>query len=111
MGSGAPGIRRVGARSRAEVFVICGLSLILAIGGVWGADPRIDHIELLGTNLVTIHIYTEANRTYSLQSSAAMTSETWSNLYVIPAEPFPNHYVLADYVTNAFRFYRLTVAP
>lgn len=88
-----------------------GLAVVLFVGVVLGADPRIDHIELLGTNLITIHIYTEANRAYTLEYADGAGSGSWSNLYLIPGEPFANHYVLADYMTNRTRFYRLTATP
>lgn len=99
--------------------------------GAMAAPPEIDHIERLGTNLVTIHFDTAANRKYELQfinsytcptnltgggsgvicNSSGVPINLWSNLYVAPSLPFANHYVIADSVTNRQRFYRLRVSP
>ncbi|HKS37808.1 MAG TPA: hypothetical protein VJW76_11500 [Verrucomicrobiae bacterium] len=94
------------------------LVLLSAGAAAWAATPHIDHIELLGTNLVTIHFDTDANRTYTLQyldhlaaGTNTAASDAWSNLTVIPATPFNNHYVLVDNRTNQHRFYRLSVTP
>ena len=97
-----------------------GLWLMLLCAGAtaWAAEPHIDRIELFGTNLVTIHFETDANRTYALQyldhvvtGANTAASGTWSNLTVIPATPFNNHFVLVDNRTNQHRFYRLSVTP
>jgi len=93
--------------------------MLLSAGAAgWATEPHIDRIELLGTNLVTIHFDTDANRTYTLQyldhlitGTNTTPSGTWSNLTVIPATPFNNHYVLVDNRTNRNRFYRLSVTP
>src|ERR1041385_2807569 len=108
LGSAAERAGRARGTARTRALAGAGLALVLFAGAVFGADPRIDHIELLGTNLITIHVNTEANRTYTLEYSDRVNSGSWSNLYVIPGEPFANHYVLADYLTNGCRFYRLT---
>lgn len=85
--------------------------------------PRIDHIERFrfGTNEVLLHFDTEPNRTYALQyvdgiSPNARTNNSstwgnWSNLFVAPRLPFPNHYVILDTGTNRQRYYRLSVTP
>ena len=90
------------------------------------AEPHFDRVEVFGNDMVLFHFETDANRTYELQyttslqcltnstgcSSNAAPSGSWSNLTVIPRAPFPNHYVLWDYRTNAQqRFYRLRVTP
>lgn len=86
------------------------------------APPRIDRIELLFTDLITVHFDTEPNRRYELQFIdapphgtntvvATPANPAWSNLFVAPAVPFPNHYVIADTRTNRHRFYRLRVTP
>src|SRR5437899_1580817 len=64
-------------------------------------EVRIDHIELFLDNQVTIHFDTEANLTYELQyvNHIPTNGSAWSNLYVAPNLPFPNHYVVADYRT------------
>lgn len=112
--SGRPADAR-GSRARAG-----GLWFMLLSAGAaaWATEPHIDYIELLGTNLVTIHFNTDANRTYTLQcldhlitDTNTTPSGTWSNLTVIPAIPFNNHYVLVDNRTNQNRFYRLSVTP
>jgi hypothetical protein len=90
----------------------------------FGAEPRIDRIEFFLQNQITIHFDTEPDRTYALQyldgltcstngigicSSNAVPTAAWSNLWVAPNIPFPNHYVIVDYKTNRSRFYRLKV--
>jgi len=80
------------------------------------ATPRISLIERLNKDQVTLHFDTEANRTYRLQYSIVTGTNrfpavTWSNLYVAPTLPFPNHYVVVDTRTNVMRFYRLEVSP
>ena len=88
-------------------------------------EPHIDFVDRLGTNLVTIHFETEANRTYTVQYMDQLPCRTngvpgatnsfptggWSNLITIPAFPFNNHYVIVDSRTNQHRFYRLGVTP
>jgi hypothetical protein len=99
--------------------------ILLAAQGtfVFPAEPRIDRIELFGTNAITLHFNTEANKTYSLQfvdslscgtnlpfcGSIGVPADSWSNLFVAPNFPFSNHYVIVDTRTNAHRFYRLKV--
>ena len=94
---------------------------VILLPFVWLAlaqEPRIEFIERLGTNMVTIHFDTEANRSYTLQYVDPFDTGTngapyssWSNLAVIPAVPFNNHYVWPDYSTSSFRIYRLAVTP
>ena len=83
-------------------------------------EPHIEFVDRLGTNLVTIHFDTEANRAYTLQyidrvpcpcATNAFPTGGWSNLFSIPAFPFNNHYVIVDSRTNQHRFYRLGVTP
>ncbi len=106
--------------SRAAVGkgLCCAALLPVLVLLVLAQDPRIDYIDRLGTNMVTIHFDTEANRTYTLQYSDSLrvgtngaSSGTWSNLAVIPAVPFNNHYVWPDYATSSFRIYRLAASP
>jgi hypothetical protein len=89
------------------------------------AEPYIYLIERFSSNQVTIHFNTDANRTYSLQyldsskctnggvpcSSSQVPTGSWSNLWVAPRLPFPDHYVITDYRTNRMRLYRLKVTP
>src|SRR5258707_3683946 len=95
--------------------------ILLAAQGtlVIPAEPRIDRIELFGTNAVTLHFNTEANKTYSLQfidsllcgtnlafcESSGVPADSWSNLFVSPNFPFSNHYVILGPRTNRDRFY------
>lgn len=117
---GGPVRRGRPADARASRACAGGLWLMMLSAGAlaWAAEPHIDYVELLGTNLVTIHFDTDANRTYTLQYLDHLTtgtnttpSGTWSNLTVIPATPFNNHYVMVDNRTNQYRFYRLSVTP
>ena len=105
-----------------RVATSCGLVLLaLAILGlVWAAEiqagqPKIDLIEAFQTNQVLIHFDTEANRTYELQYTETLTngvpSGKWTNLFVAPNIPFPNHYVVLDTGLRPQRFYRLRVLP
>ena len=110
---------------------LSGLQVSLTFAGIFAlqsvlmsAEPHIELIERLGTNQITIHFGTDANRTYELQYLLTLSSSTntagtnsgagagvWSNLFIVPAIPFPNHYVIADTITNQQRLYRLRVTP
>ena len=98
----------------------------LALLGVWTlmADPaspligpRIDRIELLDPDLVTVHFDTEADRGYDLEfmdvkiQSGADPKISWKLLFSVPAIPFANHYVIADARVPGARIYRLKVTP
>lgn len=87
-----------------------------AIPLLHAALPHIELIDLYGTNQVTIHFPTEANRTYMLQFTddvpgEGATATKWTTLYTPPRLPFSNHYVVADTRTRARRFYRLVATP
>jgi len=116
----AKGISRVA--SSHVVILAC-----LVCSGV-AAEPRIDKIELFGTNQILLHFNTDANKKYELQyidrlacaSSVISTNAPvcagdgveaggWTNLFEIPAIPFANHYIIVDTRTNIHRFYRLRV--
>ena len=78
------------------------------------ADPHIEKIELFGTNQnqVLIHFATPANRTTALQFTRSLRPPAaWTNLFVVPREPIPNHYIFLDAPTNSPRFYRLRITP
>ena len=92
-------------------FFIGVFALASIVGTVLATDPQIDRIERYGTNQVTIHFSTAANRTCTLQYSSGVNSGAWSNLFIARAEPGPNHYVVPHSATNAAGFYRLMVAP
>src|SRR5436305_15295437 len=96
-------------------------ALLAAIKARAADSPRIDHIEILNTNFVTIHFDTAASRGYALQyadhlcfgsgNPLSASCTTWSNLFSVPPIPFPNHYVVPDSRTNLHRVYRLRVSP
>jgi hypothetical protein len=90
---------------------ICALALAIIGETALASDPRIDFIERYGTNQITIHFNTDANRSYTLQCSSGGNSGTWSNIYTIPSDPFPNHYVVVAPATNGCGLYRLAVTP
>src|SRR6266576_2758407 len=92
-------------------FFICAFVLTLVLETALATDPHIDFIERYGSNQVTIHFNTDANRTYTLQCSSGGNSRTWSNIYTIPSSPFPDHYVVVAPATNGSGFYRLAVTP
>jgi hypothetical protein len=100
--------------------VLFGAGVMLAgIAPAPAADYRIDHIEVFNERYVNIHFDTIPNRTYTLQyrSNVIFTNVPgtpttgWSNLFVAPAQPFQNHYVVSDFRTNHQRYYRLRVTP
>jgi len=88
---------------------------LLSLGGLWlahSADPHIERIERFGTNQhqVLIHFETPANRRTELQFTGNLRPlATWTNLFVVPPDPFPNHYIILDAPTNSPRFYRLRI--
>jgi len=89
----------------------CALVLGLVIQTTRATDPQIDYIERYGTNKVTIHFNTDANRTYTVQYSTTANPGTWTNVMTVPAEPFINHFVAVAWATNANNFFRLSVTP
>ena len=100
-----------------RLFAIASCSIaVMAATSANGEEPRIDLIERFGTNQVSIHIDTEANRTYYLQyintfplDTNGMALTNWSNLFTGYNYPFVNHYVVTDTRTSDVRFYRLRV--
>jgi len=96
------------------------LRILFAFGVLLGlpvssGPAKIDFIELFEKDRVLIHFDTEANRTYQLQYTETMTNGVpagnWTNLFVAPNIPFPNHYVIVDTRLRPQRFYRLRVLP
>jgi hypothetical protein len=73
---------------------------------------RIDRCEISGP-FVTVHFDMEAFRKYSVQAanSARTADSNWVTVSDIPLFPFANHWVYAEYLTNAHRFFRLYVVP
>ena len=101
-------------RERSRVFhewLTSAVSFAVMVETALAVDPQVDRIERYGTNQVTIHFNTDPNRTYTLQHSSALTYGTWTNLFIAPAMPGPNHYVVPHAATNALGFYRLAVGP
>ena len=104
------------------ILLVCALIFAWQLG-VLAADPRVDHLELLGKDQVTVHFYTDANLSYTLQYTDLFSSMTnsatstgnslqsggWSNLYSAPLLPFSNHFVIVDTRTKKCRIYRLKV--
>ena len=105
-------LRSLRARSKT---VLLGAGVVLASITIGlAAEYRIDHIEVFNSTYVNIHFDTLPNRTYALQYRTRLDSTNttgWTNLFVAPAQVFPNHYVVSDFRTNAPRFYRLRVTP
>jgi len=83
----------------------------MAVENALATDPHIDFIERFGTNWVTLHFDTDANRIYTVQYSSGENFGSWSNFYTIPADVAPNHYVVVAPATNGSNFYRLLVTP
>jgi hypothetical protein len=124
MTSGGPAVQPIVARRHVSLQLILCLAGTFALQNLLNSgEPHIELIQRFSTNQVTIHFGTEANRAYELQclvkwttnnvsgQSNSMPIGVWSNLFVIPAIPFPNHYVIADTITNEQRLYRLRVTP
>ncbi len=100
-----------------------GLCLGITWLGGWGGrgaeGPRIDHIERINRQQVTIHFDTEAGRGYTLQfadelcggAKVAGGCAAWTTLFAVPAFPFPNHYVVVDDLKASHRTYRLLLTP
>lgn len=93
-------------------FLSIALLVFAAFPRADAADPHIEKIELFGTNKnqVLIHFETPANRVTALQFTGNLRPPAgWTNLFVTPRDPFPNHYVIFDAPTNGPRFYRLRI--
>jgi len=102
-----------------------GAALFILIANTLGTEPSFHYIKRLGTNQVIIHFYTDANRTYVLQSLDTLSCRTntmlcnsngvpktnWSNLFTNIVLPFPWDFTAVDTATNKSRFYRLRVTP
>lgn len=92
---------------------VAGMFLVLA--SAFAGQPMVGFVELFGSNQVLVHFDTEANRTYELQYTETLTNGVpggvWTNLFVAPSIPFPNHYVIVDTRLRPQRFYRLRVTP
>ncbi len=114
------------AKRAVRVVLITGLILLaLTPDSARTEEPKIYLIELFSTNQVLLHFNTDAHRTYTVQYLDLVFPETnraslsnkksspakWSNLAVLPAIPFPNHYIIVDTRTSHARIYRLSVEP
>ena len=94
-----------------RLFLPVALLMIAAFWRAHAADPHIEKIERFGTNQnqVLIHFETPANRITTLQATRSLRPPTeWTNLFVVPRDPSPNHYIILD-VPNGPRFYRLRI--
>lgn len=91
--------------------LLSAFALMLLLGTALATDPQIDFIDRYGTNQVTIHFNTDANRSYALQCFSGGNSGTWSNIYLVPPDPFPNHHVVVASATNGSGLFRLAVTP
>ena len=111
-----------GLRHAARKYVYFALLVVAFVRLTGAADPTIYLIELFLKNQVLVHFDTEARRSYVLEytdsscfvtngSASSMSCATWTTLYSAPALPFENHYIVVDYRTNSYRFYRLRVTP
>jgi hypothetical protein len=93
---------------------LLGFTFALAIVRAVATVPTISLIQLFSTNQVLIHFDTDANRKYELQFINSLPTNAvnqWTNLFVAPAFPSPDHYVVPDTRTTPKRFYRLRVTP
>jgi len=87
------------------------LLMIAAFLRVHAADPHIEKIERYGANQnqVLIHFETPADRTTILQATSSLRPPAvWTNLFTVPRDPSPNHYIVFD-APNGPRFYRLRI--
>ena len=87
------------------------LLMVAAFFRAQAADPHIEKIERFGTNQnqVLLHFETPANRTTALQiTSSLRPPAVWTNLFTVPRDPSPNHYIYLD-VPSGPRFYRLRI--
>jgi hypothetical protein len=104
----APSARLIFTRCTAFLLaVLAALSFPAA-----ATPPEISLIQPFSTNQLLLHFDTDPNRLYVLQytdkiSTNGFAGSTWSNLFSAPISPFPGHYIIPDYRTNKFRFYRL----
>jgi len=110
---------------RAAAFLTALFLLAMALHPIRAEEPKIYLIELFSTNQVLLHFNTNAHRTYTVQYLDLVSSDTkkaslsnnnsnparWSNLAVLPAIPFANHYIIVDTRTTPARIYRLLVEP
>jgi len=98
------------------LLLLLGNGVFASLVKVQAAQPKIDLIEPFLADRVVIHFNTAANLTYQLQFTETLMANgtpggTWTNLYVAPNIPFPNHYVIVDTRMRPQRFYRLRVLP
>jgi len=117
----------IGAATQAGFGALVAAFLVLvAMRGLAQAEePKIYLIELFSTNQVLLHFNTDANRTYTVQfldldwsnpkpvapASRKSSPAKWTNLTVVPAIPFANHYIIVDTRTTHARIYRLVAEP
>ena len=87
------------------------LTLAIFVETAPATDPHIEMIKRAGTNWITIHFNTEANRTYTLQYSSRLNYGSWSNIYTAPADADSNRYTVLVPASSGSGFFRLAVRP
>jgi hypothetical protein len=90
------------------ISILIGTGVLVALA----ASPRIDYIEPFQKDKVLIHFDTDPNFTYELQYTERLGTNgipagPWTNLFVAPNLPSPNHYVIVDTRMSKQRYYRL----
>ena len=95
-----------------KMALLCSAIVLACVIDSVAADADAIYQIELNRPFLNIHFDTRPNRTYALQYRTVFNttnSTGWTNLFVAPAEPFQNHYVISDYPTNRQRFYRLRI--
>jgi hypothetical protein len=105
--------RRKFSRWGCAFGLVCLSSVLFSEFGVTATPPKISLIErwsVNGTNGVLIHFDTDANRTYTLESTDKLgTNAQWKGIFTI-SEAVPGHFVIPD-LRPGNHFYRLHVTP
>src|SRR6266511_5373624 len=103
-------VHKTAPRLLASLFVGA-LTLAIVVETAPATDPHIELIKRAGTNWITIHFNTEANRTYTLQYSSRLNYGSWSNIYTAPADADSNRYTVLVPAKSGSGFFRLSVRP
>ena len=91
------------------------LLLILSAPPLQSTPPSL-YLTISPTR-VLVHFDTDANRKYELQYTDLVVQQAngsigpWSNLFVVPSLPTPDHFIIPEMRTNQHRLYRLRVTP
>jgi hypothetical protein len=102
---------QIGFTAASRTFLVSTNLPELEIEADLNPHPRIDAIQLLGTN-VMLSFGVVSNWTYTLQYRDGLPVETgnWSDRLSIPAQPTNSQFSFVDGVTNQQRFYRLCLS-